>query len=167
MNLSAIMADQMTGTREWTLKLIADLKGDDWTFQPGRGMGHALWLCGHLACAEDLLVNIRALNRPSVIDPVFGSHFAIGEECKSAKDHQYPKAEEITRIMAMTHQQVVDAVREMSDATLAEPAFGKDGAPHPHYSDKRGLLSHCARHEAFHAGQIATIRRLLGKGFLR
>ena len=40
MNLSAIMADQMTGTREWTLKLIADLKGDDWTFQPGRGMGN-------------------------------------------------------------------------------------------------------------------------------
>ena len=56
--------------------------------------------------------------------------------------------------------------REIIDLQ-SEPAFGKDGAVHPHYTDKLGAVSHCARHEAFHAGQLATIRRLLGKPFLR
>ena len=55
----------------------------------------------------------------------------------------------------------------MDDALLAERAYGADGARHPHYDDKSGAVSHCNRHEAFHAGQIATIRRLLGKSFLR
>lgn len=167
MKLGEIMADQMAGTREWTLKLIADLKGDEWTFQPAPGMGHALWLCGHLACAEDLLVNLRALGRTSVVAPAFAAHFPIGEVVKSAQEHDYPTPAEIQRVMAETHQQVLAAIRATPDNVLAEPAYGKDGQPHPHYRDKRGVLSHCARHEAFHAGQIATIRRLLGKAFLR
>ena len=55
----------------------------------------------------------------------------------------------------------------MSDAKLSEPAYGKDGAPHPHYTRVAGAVGHASRHEAFHAGQIALLRRLLGKQFLR
>ena len=58
-------------------------------------------------------------------------------------------------------------VRGMSDDLLGEPAWGKDGRPHPHYRDKVGAVPHCAGHEAFHAGQLALIRRMLGKAFLR
>ena len=50
---------------------------------------------------------------------------------------------------------------------LARPASGKDGNPHQHYQTVRGAVTHCNRHEAFHAGQLALIRRLLGKPFLR
>jgi hypothetical protein len=39
MTPAEFLAEQLAGTREWTLKLIADLKGDDWTFQPRRGWG--------------------------------------------------------------------------------------------------------------------------------
>ena len=69
--------------------------------------------------------------------------------------------------MKTTHAATTEAIRGMSDALLAEPAFAADGSPHPLYRDKCGAIAHCARHEAFHAGQIATIRRLLGKPFLR
>lgn len=47
-----LLAQQMDDTRDWTLKLLDDLQGDDWTFQPRPGMAHALWLCGHLAFAQ-------------------------------------------------------------------------------------------------------------------
>ena len=47
------------------------------------------------------------------------------------------------------------------------PAFGKDGGKHPHYDTKLEAIGHISRHEAFHAGQLATLRRLLGKSFLR
>lgn len=69
--------------------------------------------------------------------------------------------------MAEVQARTVEALRGMSESQLAEPAYGKDGRPHPHYRDKRGAVIHCNRHEAFHAGQLATLRRLLGKSFLR
>ena len=166
MTQSELLAQQLEGTREWTLNLIDDLTSDQWTFQPGPGLAHALWLCGHVASAQNTLIHVRCLGH-GVLDGVFASHFPIGEPVKPAADYDYPSVELVRKVMVEIHTKTVDAVRNMSDALLAEPASGKDGQPHPHYSDKRGAVSHCSRHEAFHAGQLATIRRLLGKPFIR
>jgi hypothetical protein len=166
MTVGEVLAEQLDGTRDWTLKLIADLKGDDWRFAPMPGLAHPLWLCGHLAVSQDILIHARCLGR-GVVDPAFAAKFPIGGPVPSAGEAVYPSPEAIRRVMDETHARTLAAVRGMPDALLAEPAFGKDGAIHPHYRDKRGAVSHCVRHEAFHAGQIAMIRRLLGKPFLR
>jgi hypothetical protein len=98
----------------------------------------------------------------------FASHFPIGGPVKSATEYDYPAVETVLTTMRAIHAKTVEAIRGMSEALLVEPAFAADGkTPHPHYRDKRGVVSHAARHEAFHAGQIASIRRLLGKPFLR
>ena len=167
MTASELLAEQLDGTRDWTLKLLADLSGDDWAFQPGTGLAHPLWLCGHLAVAQHLLIHMRCLDDAGVIDGAFAEHFPIGVKAASAAEHDYPAPERILAVMAETHSKTLAAVRGMSGGLLAEPAFGKDGTVHPHYTDKLGAVSHCGRHEAFHAGQLATIRRLLGKPFLR
>ena len=162
------LADQLEGTRDWTLKLIADLNGSDWTFQPSAGMGHALWLCGHLACAQDLLVFIRCLGQPGILEPSFTDHFPIGSPVKSADEHDFPPVETVLKTMEDTHRKTCEAIRAINDSLLVEPAFAGDGkSAHPHYNDKGGAVAHLNRHEAFHAGQLATIRRLLGKPFLR
>ncbi len=161
-----LLADQLDGTRLWTLKLIADLKGDDWTFQPAPGLAHPLWLCGHMAGSQHLLIHVRCLGK-GLLDESFTRHFPIGGPVKSAKEHAYPSVETVLSTMAEVHAKTLTAVRSMSEALLDEPAFGGDGKPHPHYKDKRGVVAHCNRHEAFHAGQIAMIRRLQGKSFLR
>ena len=166
MTQSELLAEQLEGTREWTLNLIDDLTSDQWTFQPGPGLAHALWLCGHVASAQNTLIHVRCLGQ-GVLDEVFASHFPIGEPVKPAGEYDYPSVERVREVMVEVHAKTVDAVRNMSDTLLAEPAWGKDGQPHPHYSDKRGAVSHCSRHEAFHSGQLATIRRLLGKPFIR
>jgi len=158
----------MEFTREWTLKLLADLKPDDWTFQPATGLGHPLWLCGHLACSQDLLVFVRCLKRESTLPAGFAAHFPIGGAVKSTAEHDYPSVETVLATMREVHARTVATVRVLSEALLDEPAFAADGkSPHPHYRDKRGAIAHCNRHEAFHAGQIAMIRRLRGKSFLR
>lgn len=167
MSPAELLAEQLDGTRDWTLKLIADLRGDDWTFQPAPGVAHALWLCGHLACSPALLVHGRCLGQ-KVLDDAFVNHFPIGGPVKSATEHDYPPVESVLATMRDVHVRTLEAIRGMSEALLDEPAFAADGkSPHPHYRDKRGVVAHCNRHEAFHAGQIATIRRLLGKSFLR
>lgn len=166
MTLAQRLADQLDGARDWTLRLMADLKGDDWTWQPAAGLAHATWVAGHLAASQNVLVHVRCLGR-GVLDEAFAAHFPIGGPIPSTREHDYPPLEALRAEMDRVHAATLAAVRGMSDALLAEPCAGKDGAPHPHYRDKFGAVTHCGRHEAFHAGQLALIRRLRGKPFLR
>ncbi len=167
MRQQALLVDQLELTRDWTRRLIADLKGDDWSFQPAPGLAHALFLCGHLAISQDVLVHIRCLGLPVVPDS-FKEHFGIGRPVLTVHEHDYPPFEAVLGTMEDIHRKTIESIKGMSDSLLAEPAFAADGkTPHPHYRDKRGAISHCSRHEAFHAGQIAMIRRLRGKAFLR
>ncbi len=168
MKLVEFMAEQLDGSRDWTLRLIADLKGNEWTFQPALGLAHPLWLCGHLASSENLLIHVRCLGTKGLIDSTFAEHFPIGGPVKSAVEHDYPPVAVVLETMKSVHEETLRAIRGMSESLLAEPAFSADGkSPHPHYRDKAGVVAHCSRHEAFHAGQIALVRRLLGKSFLR
>lgn len=166
MKLSELLAQQLDGSRDWTRKLIADLAGDDWLYQPSPGQGHALWICGHLATAQDTLIHVRCLGK-SVLDETFRGHFPLGSPVKSGAAHAYPDTAAVLATMDRMHTETLARVRTMSDELLAEAASGKGGKPHPHYTTKMGAVSHCGRHEAFHAGQIATIRGMLGKTFLR
>lgn len=168
MNPAELLAEQFDGTRQWTMALIADLSGDDWTHQPAEGMAHALWLCGHLAFAQDALISVRCLGEVSALPPGFADHFPIGAAVKSAVEYDYPSIDLVLSTLKDGHGKAMAAIRGMSDSLLAEPCFAADGkTPHPHYTNKCGVVTHASRHEAFHAGQIATIRRLLGKPFLR
>lgn len=160
------LIESIEGSRDWTLKLIADLSGDDWFFQPSDDLQHALWICGHLASSYQTLILMRCLGRDNA-HAEFVSHFPLGGSVKSASVHDYPSPDAVIARMAVIHDETVDGIRGMSDDQLAEPCYGKDGVVHPHYTTKRGAILHCARHEAFHAGQIALLRRLMGKAFLR
>lgn len=167
MSIAELLATQMTLTRKWTKSLVGDFSGDEWTFQPREGMAHALWLCGHIAVSQYSLIFVRCLGG-TALEAGFRDHFAPGGDVPAAAVHEFPAAVEVLERMDTIHDQARAAVRGMSQALLAEPAFSRDGqTAHPLYQDKMGAVSHSIRHEAFHAGQIASIRRLLGKTFLR
>ncbi len=166
MGIGAVLADQLEGTREWTLKLLADVRGDDWFFAPAPGLAHPLWILGHLANSQHLLVHVRCFGR-GVLDDAWIAHFPMGGPVPARDEHDYPDVEQVFDVFHDTQELTVAAVRAAGDSVFAEPASGKDGQPHPHYRDKLGAVTHCGRHEAFHAGQLATIRRLLGRTFLR
>lgn len=166
MNSGQLLAEQLDRTREWTLMIIEDIRGDEWFFQPAPGLHHALWLCGHLATAQDTLVFTRCLDQPR-IESAFRAHFGIGGPVKSAAEHEWPSPKRVREVMDEMQAATLDAVRAMEDSLLDQPAYGKDGARHPHYDNKRQAVSHLIRHEAFHAGQLALLRRLMGKSFIR
>lgn len=166
MTTGQVLADQIRRTREWTLKLLADLQGHEWTFQPRTGLQHPLWIAGHLACSQELLLFQRCLKR-SVLNPQFLAHFPVGGDIKSASEYPWPDLAAIRGEMDHMQQTTEETVASLTDELLAEPAFAGDGSRHPHYDTKLGAISHLARHEAFHAGQLAMLRRLLGKRFLR
>ena len=110
----------------------------------------------------------RCLGEDGPVDPTFRAHFGIGCPVRSAGEHDFPAPAEVLATMADVHQKTLAAIRQMSDEFLNKPAFGPDGkSKHPHYDTKVGAVTHLARHEAFHAGQLALLRRLMGKPFLR
>ena len=166
MTIPELLCDQVRRTREWTDMLIADLSGDDWTFQPAPGMAHALWLCGHLASAQETLLFNRSLDK-SVLEAAFKLHFPIGSPIKSACEYDWPASETVLAKMKEMQAAAEEAILGIDVSILGDPAYGKDGSKHPHYDTKAGAITHMIRHEAFHAGQLASLRRLLGKGFLR
>ncbi len=166
MKTSQLLADLVDGSRIWTLRLIADLSGHDWHHQPAPGLAHPLWLCGHLAASEHAIIHDRCLGN-QILDASFIAHFPVGAPVKSADEYDYPSVEDVLNVMTDLHVKTLAAIRGMNDEALAKPCAGAAGKPHPYYSDVAGAICHCARHEGFHAGQLATIRRLLGKSFLR
>lgn len=168
MTLSQLLVQQLIDTRDWTTLLLADMQGDDWTFQPKPGFSHVLWMCGHLAFAQNTLIHVRCMDTDGILDDSFLKHFPIGADVLSANDYDFPPVEDVLATMKEVHEKTLGVVGTMSDDFLTEPAYAADGNTlHPHYKDKGGAVSHCIRHEAFHAGQIATIRRMVGKAFLR
>jgi hypothetical protein len=167
MKHAAALADQMDESRKWTLRLVEDFHGDEWGFQPAPAMAHPLWLCGHIAVAQNALVFNRCLGL-NELDRKFAAHFPIGQAVIPLSEHAYPTPADVLDVMSDMHSRALAAVGQMSEALLAEPAYAQDGeSRHPHYRDKYGAVAHVARHEAFHAGQIAVVRRMLGKPFLR
>src|SRR5262245_35169061 len=122
MRLSDVLATQLNGTRDWTLKLLADLGGDDWSLQPGPGLAHVRYLIGHLTVSQDVLIHVRCLGK-SILDPSFAAHFPIGAPIRSVTECEFPPVEKILQLMTSVHERTLTAVREMSDSLLAEPAW--------------------------------------------
>jgi len=72
-------------------------------------------------------------------------------------------SEEIKRVFDAVHVQSLAELEKRSDAELNEPLE----QPHPRFATKLGAVEFCSQHELVHAGQIAMLRRLMGKPPLR
>src|SRR5262245_40212129 len=109
MGIGDVLAGQLDGTRAWTLKLITDFGGDDWSFQPGAGLAHARYLIGHLAVSQNVLIHVRCLGK-SILDDAFSAHFPIGAPIRGVAEYAYPPVEEILGVMKHVHAQTLSAV---------------------------------------------------------
>jgi len=160
MNLADFLADQLDRTRNWTLDLIKDLDEQACDKQPRDGVQNIHWILGHLTFAEEILILTRCLGRKETA-PDFVEPFKRGKTCTPS---DLPPLSRVRKEMDRIHELCLAAIREISPEELTEPTLGN---PHPMFTDKQGALLHASRHEGFHAGQIALIRRLLGKSPLR
>jgi hypothetical protein len=66
-------------------------------------------------------------------------------------------------VFGAVHQQALTELGQWTDAELDVPVE----QPHPVFKTKLGSVEWCSQHELVHAGQIAFLRRLMGKPPLR
>lgn len=163
MNPSDFLADELDRTRQWTVNLLEDLSSSDCSRQFNDGLQTVHWILGHLIYAENALILKRCLNRDEV-NPDFIEPFKIGSVVEPPDKGALPPLENVRDEMDRIHKLATNGIRAMGPDELASPP---GGGPHPMFDTRQGAVFHAARHEAFHAGQIALIRRMLGKAPLR
>ncbi len=148
--------------RQYTLRLINDLRDDEWFRQPVGGVTHIAWQVGHLAMAQYRLLLERIRGERStdaaVIAAEFLTRFGKGST-PTAQATAYPSIAEIRATFDRVHSQALDELPQLRDEELDEPPV----KGHPLFNTKFGSLTWCVRHEMLHTGQIGLLRRLLGR----
>jgi hypothetical protein len=161
MSLS-VAIEQIEAARSYTERLLEGLAAEDWFRMPQPAVTHLAWQVGHLAVAEYRLgtVFLRAEQSddaawfPPIYRPLFGR-----DSRPSADASRYPPIEEILGTFQTVHERVLAELRRYNEADLDAPAL----QPHLFVTTKREAVFWLSRHESVHAGQIALLRRLLGR----
>ena len=152
--------------RRYALDLIKDVPDSEWFRQPHEGVTHLAWQIAHLAVAEFALA-IGRLREETPADQellplAFRTQFGKGS-FPDPHPQNNPTPAEIRRIAAAVHGQILSELPNYSPDSLDATTL----KPHPLFTTKIGALLWCSDHELIHCGQIALLRRLLGRSPLR
>ena len=163
MDAITLLKDRLTLARKWTNDLIKDIDESLWFTPPGVNLGHVAWQLGHVAASQIVLVHMRCFGKQfaDCAPADYMATFARGST-PVPDPSKYPPIPVIRKFFDQTQADVFDMVSTLSPADLDQPT-----EPHPMFTNRGGAIGMVAMHETFHAGQIALIRRLMGKQFLR
>ena len=158
--------DRIRSSRTFTQAFLEDLTPAEWFWPPPQFTTHMAWQVGHLAVAQYNLclrrIRGRTADDQSLISDAFIDAFKLGSK-PAAETARNPPLDEIERVFNAVHQQSLSELDGRSDTELGAPVE----QPHPRFKTKLEAIEWCPLHEMVHAGQIAMLRRLMGKPPLR
>jgi hypothetical protein len=158
--------DRIRFSRQFTQGFLAGLAPDEWFWSPQGVTTHVAWQVAHLAVAQYNLclrrVRGRTTDDEQLISDSFIDAFKLGSK-PIADPGQNPPLAEIQRVFDGVHDLAVAELATRTEAELDAPLE----QPHPAFTTKMGAVEFCPQHEMVHAGQIALLRRLMGKPPLR
>lgn len=141
---------------------ISDLSDAEMLIRPVPGANHAAWQVGHLITAEiNLLSSVPGgspLELPSGFAERHGKETAAVEPPKNF----LTKAEYLS-VFKKVREQTLAKLDKLPDADLDKPNSGRLAQFAPTIGD---LFLLTANHQLMHGGQLAVLRRKLGKPVL-
>ena len=161
-----VAVERIERARRYTQQFLDGLMPEEWFWHPAEFTTHVAWQVGHLAVAQYNLCLRRIRGRTEADEKFmpesFFDRFKLGSTPAAGAENN-PPLEEIQRVFAAVHRQSLAELAERTDAELDVPA----DPPHPAFQTKLGAVEYTPLHEMVHAGQIALLRRLMGKPPLR
>jgi uncharacterized damage-inducible protein DinB len=138
---------------------LSDLSDEDLIVRPVSAAHHAAWQIGHLILSESQMINgVRASSAPAL-----PSEFAARHDKGAAKagdNTQYYSKSQYLSFMNSLREATLALLSQLSEQDLSKP--GPEAMRS--YAPKVGsVFLSIANHELMHSGQIAVIRRALGK----
>ena len=163
--LEAALA-RLDHARSRTLEFLTDLKPEEWFWSPREVTTHIAWQVGHIAVAQYNLCLRRIRGRTpadeAFMSEAFIEQFKFGTK-PSADAASYPSLAEIRRVLDAVHRQSHAELANQTDEDLDVPVE----VPHPAFKTKLDAVDYAPSHEYVHVGQIALLRRLMGRAPLR
>lgn len=158
--------ERLRRARLYTCQFLTDLTPDEWFWSPSTYTTHIAWQVGHLAVAEYNLCLRRLRGRTpadeAMISDAYIEAFKLGSSPVTGAANNLP-LDEIERVFHAVHEQVLAELPLVDNAELDTPVE----PPHRAFKTKLGAIEYSPQHELVHAGQIAMLRRLMGKAPLR
>ena len=148
-------------TRNMTLKLVADLTDDQLVQQPAPKVNHPAWVLGHLLQVEHAFLSlVTGHPMPDWINDEWKATYGQKSEPVADKTKYKPKSFYIERLAA-ARELIITGLKSLTPADFQKPH------PDPARRDRFPTVGHAIMlygtwHEAYHAGQLSTWRRVLG-----
>ena len=154
-----LIRDNLVKSRERVLARVEEMRDHGTVFPTPNGGAHTLWVLGHLAYIESLVVRsfMRGETNPlATWEPLFDGEDVFGE----ARD--FPPFDEVLAKCRAVRESTLELV-----STLTEDDLDRSGAKVPKGHEEtfgtwRLCLQYAADHWYMHRGQLADARRAAG-----
>jgi hypothetical protein len=148
---------------EFPYRMVTAL-AEDFTEEQAResadGRKPLVWYLGHIIIARNGLLKLYAGGGDPSVDAAFVERFGRGSD-GSADFSDAPGKADLLAIYARVHERGKEFVSTLAPEDMARALEGE--APHPLFKTLGTALNLNASHDAYHAGQIAVLRRAMGK----
>ena len=158
MNVKDLLHYNVTFTHNVTKMYLDDVADDEMLVRAVPGSNHLAWQLGHLVASERSLLEAIGADVPDLPEGFAEKH---GKENAGSDDPgDFLTKAEYFELMQQMHHAAEAAIDKTDEAGLDAPAPEKLRGFFPTVGS---VLLMTGSHEMMHAGQIATIRRALGK----
>ncbi len=141
--------------------LINDLQDEPLAQPTTRGGNYALWILGHLACSEAHMLKEIIQEESNPLES-WKELFGAGSE-PTANADDYPRFEEVREKFDQIRGESLAYLETITDDDLDR----KNPSCPPDMQSYFGTLGNCLNmisiHSMYHTGQVADIRRALGR----
>ena len=141
---------------------LGDLSDAELLTRPAKGANHLAWQLGHLISSEQQLVNSVCAGASPELPAGFRENH--GKDATGSDDRsKFPSKQQYVELFDKQRRATKAALDKMADADLDKPVSGE---MHKICPTVGALFNLVGGHVLMHAGQFATVRRLLGKPIL-
>lgn len=146
-------------TRGSTLKLVADLTDEQLVLQPAPKTNHPAWVLGHLQLVDGSFLALLGGQAPE-LEANWKEIYGGGSTPVADRTKYKPKKFYLDHL-AQVRGEIISRLKTIKPEELAKPH------PDPARRERFPTVGHTVFmygtwHEAYHAGQLSTWRRVLG-----
>lgn len=154
-----LIRDNLTKSRDRVLARIEEMREHCTVFPTPKGGGHTLWVLGHLAYIEALVVHRFVLGEDNPLaawEDVFDGADVSGDKSR------YPPFDEVLARCRDVRESTVALIDSLSEDALDRPSANVPAGFEDTFGTYRLCLQYAADHWYMHRGHLADARRAAG-----
>jgi len=158
MEIRQTLIDIANDSRGWLKVWAKDFTADEASRSAGpTGPNPLAWQLGHLACVDDDVHQLFS-DTPTIVPAELRAVCATGSPGPMSST-SYPPLAELWTLLERTHTRLLHLVEQADASDLDRPPLETN----PYFRTLGQAVYEVALHQTYHVGEIATLRKALGK----